>query len=92
VICACDIGLKQSDFSTLNCSGLPEEASVNSPSTVKDIDTSTVFAPLSNLVGSHTANVSYAAWSHFNTVLQGFEEIANRLKNRRSDPFINRIE
>jgi rare lipoprotein A len=63
----------------------------NSTPTVKNIDTSAIFALLSGLAGKRGANISRSAWTNSGAAVQDIKEIANRLKNRRPDPFINRV-
>ncbi|MDR0498452.1 MAG: septal ring lytic transglycosylase RlpA family protein [Holophagales bacterium] len=90
--------LKQRSLSKLNLSKIAfenaellETLPLNTSHIVKNIDISAIFTLFFDLARKHSANISQVAWTCFSKNVQDFEEIANRLKNRRSDPFINRI-
>jgi len=64
---------------------------VDMPRTIKNIDTLAIFSLISGLADKRSLNVSQSAGFILNAAIRGTEEIAKRLKNRRSDPFINRL-
>jgi len=67
-----------------------KSSSIELPHTVRNIDTLAIFAMISGLAGKHSVNVSPSARMSFSAA-KDIGENAKRLKNRRADPFINRV-
>ena len=68
----------------------PETSPANSPLTLKNFDPSAIFVSLASLVDKPIANVQQMPWKQLSAAVQNIEEIIDRIKNRRFDPFINR--
>ena len=76
---------------TIAAKAEPSEASPSGPPlTLKNFDPTAIFVPLAELINNPIANMSRLPWKRLSAAIQGIEEIINRSRNRRSEPFINR--